>query len=167
MKVKSTIHKIHVKMLVLLGRAIDVGSGGIYPSDELSNFMPYQFTFRGIVFNSMESLLQGLKFEDVDKQNRIFALIGKAAKRKGKMGKWYLTQTLFWQGNPMERESSQYENFIREAYDALAENVEFKKALLATGNKKLYHTIGKSKLQRTILTEKEFCTILTELRNKL
>jgi hypothetical protein len=53
------------------------------------------------------------------------------------------------------------------AFDALATNEGFKKALLATGNATLTHTIGKTKQSETVLTKNEFCSRLTKIRNKL
>lgn len=44
---------------------------------------------------------------------------------------------------------------------------DFQKALLATSDKTLYHTMGKSDPTRTILTEEEFCELLTKIRTAL
>lgn len=115
----------------------------------------------------MESLLQGLKFKSLETQNGVFERVGVKAKLRGKKRKWYLDQTLYWQGIPMKRDSDDYKNIVCEAFYALAENIDFQKALLATGNKTLYHTMGKSDPTRTILTEDEFCSILTEVRTAL
>lgn len=115
----------------------------------------------------MESLLQGLKFETVETQNGVFERVGVKAKLRGKKRKWYLDQTLYWQGTPMKRDSKEYKNIVREAFYALAENIDFQQTLLATGDKRLYHTMGKSDPTRTILTEEEFCRILTEVRTSL
>ena len=115
----------------------------------------------------MESLLQGLKFETVETQNGVFERVGVKAKLRGKKRKWYLDQTLYWQGTPMKRVSEEYKNIVREAFYALAENIDFQQTLLATGDKRLYHTMGKSDPTRTILTEEEFCGILTEVRTSL
>ena len=164
---KKIIRKIYVKWLCLIGKAIDISSTNKYPAGFLSNFTPYTFIFRGIEFTSMESLLQGLKFEGVETQNSVFQRVGVKAKLRGKKRKWYLDQTLYWQGTPMKRDSEEYKNIVREAFYALAENIDFQQTLLATGNKRLYHTMGKSDPTRTILTEEEFCGILTEVRRKL
>ncbi|MBQ0058000.1 MAG: hypothetical protein KBT20_10135 [Bacteroidales bacterium] len=164
---KKIIRKIYVKWLCLIGKAIDISSTSKYPSGYLSNFTPYTFTFRGIEFTSMESLLQGLKFEGVETQNSVFQRVGVKAKLRGKKRKWYLNQTLYWQGIPMKRDSEEYKNIVREAFYALAENIDFQQTLLATGNKRLYHTMGKSDPTLTILTEDEFCEILTNLRKNL
>ena len=154
---RKIIQKIYVKGLCLIGKAIDISSTSKFPAGYLSNFTPYSFTFREIEFISMEGLLQGLKFKDVEKQNKIFKLVGVRAKNKGKKGKWYLNQTLYWQGTPMKRDSEEYRTLVTEAFEALSQNTDFQKALMATGNKTLYHTMGKSDPTKTILTEKEFC----------
>lgn len=115
----------------------------------------------------MESLLQGLKFEGVETQNSVFQRVGVKAKLRGKKRKWYLDQTLYWQGTPIKRDSAEYQSLVKEAFEALAQNTDFQKALLATGDKTLYHTIGKTDPTRTILTEEEFCEILTKVRTAL
>jgi len=43
----------------------------------------------------------------------------------------------------------------------------FQKALLATGNATLTHSIGKSKQNETVLTKTEFCSRLTKIRSRL
>jgi hypothetical protein len=53
------------------------------------------------------------------------------------------------------------------AYDALAENEGFRKALLATGKATLTHSIGRTSINETVLTRSEFCSRLTEIRNRL
>lgn len=164
---KRLIRKIYVKWLCLIGKAIDISSTSKYPAGYLSNFTPYNFTFRGFEFTSMESLLQGLKFEGVETQNSVFQRVGVKAKLRGKKRKWYLDQTLYWQGTPMKRDSTEYRSLVKEAFEALSQNADFQKALLATDNKTLYHTMGKSDTTRTILTEEEFCEILTGIRKTL
>ena len=165
--IKKALRILYVRWLCIIGKAVDISSDGRYPGAMLSNFTPYEFTFRGKRFLSMESLLQGLKFETVETQNGVFERVGVKAKLRRKKRKWYLDQTLYWQGTPMKRDSKEYKNIVCEAFYALAENIDFQKTLLATGNKHLYHTMGKSDPTRTILTEDEFCEILTNLRKKL
>ena len=92
---KKIIRKIYVKWLCLIGKAIDISSTSKYPAGNLSNFTPYTFTFRGIDFTSMESLLQGLKFKSIETQNSVFQRVGAKAKLRGKKRKWYLDQTLY------------------------------------------------------------------------
>lgn len=166
-ELEKRLRLMYVKWLVWRGKAVDIGSNAAYPAGVLSNFTPYAFTFRGIEFVSMEALLQGLKFEGVEKQAKIFKLVGVQAKFKGKKRKWYLDQRLYWQGKPMMRDSEEYQSLVNEAFDALAQNVDFQKALLATGDKRLYHSMGKSDPTKTILTEEEFCSVLTKIRTRL
>ena len=112
--------RLYIKWLVWRGKAVDIGSDSEGPAGLLSNFTPYEFSFRGYNFVSMEGLLQGLKFEGVEEQQKIFKLVGKQAKFKGKKRKWYLDQRLYWQGKPMARQSEEYISLVREAFDALA-----------------------------------------------
>lgn len=48
-----------------------------------------------------------------------------------------------------------------------SKNQSFKKALLATNNATLTHSIGKTKIQETVLTRQEFCRRLMRLRSEL
>ena len=145
--------------------ALDIGSGKDYPSNALSNFAPHPFVIDGVECNSMEGFLQSLKFKEPEMQKEVCKLVGKAAKFKGKKKKWWQDQTLYWQGVSYKRESQEYQDLLDRAYAALAENDGFKKALLATGNATLTHTIGKRKETETVLTAREFCSRLTSLRN--
>jgi hypothetical protein len=146
---------------------MDIGAGNGYPSAALSNFAPHPFTFRGLSCASMEGLLQGLKFSSPDMQKHVMTLVGKAAKFKGKNKKWWKTQTLYWQGVPMDRQSDEYQLFLDEAFDALFTNESAQRALLATGDAVLQHSIGKSDSRRTVLTRSEFTSRLTRIRARL
>lgn len=146
---------------------LDIGSGKDYPSNALSNFAPHPFVIDGVECNSMEGFLQSLKFKEPEMQKEVCKLVGKAAKFKGKKKKWWQDQTLYWQGVSYKRESQEYQDLLDRAYAALAENEGFKKALLASGNAVLTHTIGKRKETETILTAREFCSRLTAIRNYL
>lgn len=115
----------------------------------------------------MEGFLQSLKFKEPDMQIEVCKLIGKAAKFKGKKKKWWRTQTLYWQGQEFKRNSQEYQDLLDRAFDALAQNTGFQKALLATGKATLTHSIGKSKKQETVLTKQEFCSRLTKIRDRL
>ena len=148
-----------------LFRTLDIGSP---LCKELSNFQPYEFTFRGIKFYSMEGLLQGIKFNDLEKQKSVFKLIGKKAKFKGKKSKWYIEQTLYFQGEAIKRDSQEYKDFIEDAFLALyIKNPTAQRNLLNTSKYKLIHSIGKNDITKTVLTEKEFCDILLKIRNCL
>lgn len=146
---------------------MDISSGAGFPSATLSNFAPHPFTFDGVECNSMEGLLQSFKFSNPEMQKEVCKLVGKQAKFKGKKKKWYKTQTLYWQGVEYKRDSQEYQDLLDRAFDALSANESFKKALLATGNVTLTHSIGKSKQNETVLTKTEFCSRLMKIRSRL
>ena len=146
---------------------MNIKSGCGYPASSLSNFSPHRFIFRGVECWSMEGLLQSLKFKSIDMQKHVCTLVGKVAKFKGKKKKWWRTQTLYWNGIEVNRHSKEYKELLDEAYFELFKNEGFKKALLATGNSNLTHSIGSSNPNRTILTEQEFCSRLMKLKHNL
>ena len=150
---KRLIRKIYVKWLCLIGKAIDISSTSKFPAGYLSNFTPYKFTFRGFDFTSMESLLQGLKFEGVETQNSVFQRVGVKAKLRGKKRKWYLDQTLYWQGTPMKRDSEEYKNIVREAFYALRTLTSSKHCLLQVTN--AFITLWESLTQRERYLQKK------------
>ena len=146
---------------------MDIGSGTGYPSANLSNFHPHAFTINGIACASMEGFLQSLKFENPDMQAQVCTLVGKKAKFKGKKKKWWRDQTLYWRGTPIKRDSKEYQELLDRTFDALSENTSFQRALLATNNATLTHSIGKNKISETVLTRQEFCQRLTKIRKRL
>jgi len=147
---------------------MDIKLGNSYPSGALSNLAPHPFTFRGIHCGSMEGLLQALKFKGIDIQIQICSLSGKKAKRSGAKKNWQRNQTLWWQGEPIKRDSKEYQELLDEAYQCLfSQNEKAKKALIATNRATLQHSIGRTKISETVLTQREFCSRLTELRSTL
>jgi hypothetical protein len=115
----------------------------------------------------MEGFLQSLKFKDANVQKEVCKLIGKAAKYRGKNKNWWRTQTLYWQGKEYKRNSDEYQKLLDRAYYRLSQNDGFRRALLATNNASLTHSIGKIKQNETILTRSEFCSRLTRIRTWL
>lgn len=146
---------------------MDIGSGTGYPSAALSNFAPHSFTIDGIECASMEGFLQSLKFSSPEMQIEVCKLVGKAAKFKGKKKKWFRTQTLYWRGEAIPRDSERYQELLDKAYAELGKNEGFKKALLATGDATLTHSMGKKKTNETVLTTQEFTSRLYKLRSQL
>lgn len=146
---------------------MDIGSGSGYPSSALSNFSPHEFIIDGVTCASMEGFLQSLKFKDVDMQEHVCTLVGKGAKFKGKKKKWWRTQTLYWRGKEIARDSDEYQILLDKAFNALSENSSFRKALLATNKAVLKHSMGKKDTSRTVLTTREFCSRLTTIRARL
>lgn len=148
---------------------LDIGSGQPYPAQELSNFHPHAFTFDGVQCASMEGLLQSFKYPDPEQQRHICQLTGRKAKRKGskRNKQWKQAQILHWNGESYPRGSRAYQHLLDDAFAALSENPEFRRALRATGRRRLTHHIGSSNPANTVLTEKEFTTRLVALRKAL
>lgn len=146
---------------------MDIGSKGSYPANSLSNFSPHHFVIDGIECASMEGFLQSLKFSSLDMQEHVCTLVGITAKRKGAKKDWKKRQTLFWRGNPIRRDSDEYQQLLDRAFAELTKNKKFAKALLASGDATLTHSIGKHKKSETVLTTQEFVSRLTKLRSSL
>jgi len=135
----------------------------------LSNLTARRFFIDGIECASMEGFLQSLKYEDLEKQKYCCTLTGHEARNYGRQAPdWRTTQTLYWRGVAYDRHGEDYGELTWRAYVLMfqAENGA-KQALLATGLRKLDHTIGHSDPRETILTKREFCDRLTEIRRVL
>ena len=63
-----TLRQIKIRILCLLGLAIDIHSKGKGPSNVLSNFYPHEFDFEGVYCGSIEGFQQSLKTNDVERQ---------------------------------------------------------------------------------------------------
>jgi len=146
---------------------LDIKSGSKYPASALSNFAPHPFVIDGVECSSMEGFLQSLKFKNSEMQKVVCKLVGKAAKFKGKKKNWWRDQKLYWKGQEIDRHSKEYQDLLDRAYNALSKNEKFKRALLASGDSILTHSIGKRKPNRTILTVGEFCGRLMKIRERL
>lgn len=150
---------------------IDIHSKGGYPSCALSNFAEYEFYVDGVKCSSMEGFLQSLKFRSAKKQKQICLLSGINAKNASRRTfahfRWRITHRLYWQGKPVNRFSDEYHTLLDSAYNELAKNKEFRRALENSANCKLIHSIGKSDTRKTILTEYEFVSRLTRIRDNL
>lgn len=146
---------------------MNIKSGGAYPSNALSNFAPHEFYLDNVKIKSMEGFLQSLKTKNPKMQEHICSLVGIGAKKKGASKNWQSSQTLYWQGNSYNRNSIEYTQLIERAFDALFENAKFRKALTATGNATLKHSMGRRKKQETVLTTQEFISNLNRLRDML
>lgn len=148
---------------------MNIGSKTSYPASALSNFAPHRFVFEDVECASMEGLLQAFKFDKCHIQVEVCKLVGLAAKRRGqKRNKaWKRVQKLWWKGVEYDRHGTEYQQLLDRAYETLAKNDSFKRALLSTGGCAFTHSIGKSNPSDTCLTEREFCSRLERLRNKL
>lgn len=147
---------------------MNIGSKCGYPASALSNFAPHRFYFDGVDCWSMEGLLQAFKFDKEHIQEEVCGFVGIAAKMRGKGRNqhWQQRQTLWWKGVEYKRKSQEYQDLLDRAYLALATNPSFKKALIATGDAVLTHSIGSRKESETVLTRNEFCSRLHWLRER-
>jgi hypothetical protein len=145
---------------------MDIGSKSGYPSSALSNFAGHRFQIDGVECYSMEGFLQSLKFKEPEIQKEVCKLIGKKAKFRGKPKKWWRTQTLYWQGVEIKRDSVEYQYLLDRAFQAMYDQSKtFRSALEASGKATLTHSMGKNKISETVLTNTEFCGRLTRLRD--
>lgn len=145
---------------------MDIGSKNGYPASALSNFAPHPFELDGVKCNSMEGFLQSLKFESKEMQEYVCTLVGFTAKKKGGNKNWQHSQTLYWRGQPIKRDSDEYQNLLNRAYNAMYQNSKFRAALEASKGSTLTHSIGKNKKSETVLTTQELCSRLMYLRDK-
>lgn len=145
---------------------MDIKSGCGWPAAQLSNFAGNRFTLDGVQCNSMEGFLQSLKFKNPEMQIHVCALVGKSAKFKGKNKNWWRDQKLWWKGTEIDRHSVEYQKLLDRAFEAMFNQSEsFRKALIATQQATITHSIGKNDPSRTVLTQSEFCSRLLKLRD--
>ncbi|MEO6341036.1 MAG: hypothetical protein ABIO39_13415 [Caulobacteraceae bacterium] len=148
--------------------AIDIKAKAAFPAGALSNFAAHPFQLDGVACGGMEGFLQGLKTNDHTAQLEICALTGEAAQKAGRQYAWKHAGVLWWRGEAFDRLSEDYQQLLDRAYAALAEQSQaFKRALLATGDSTLTHSIGQTDPCETILTADEFCMRLMALRARL
>ena len=126
-----------------------------------------RFKFRGKMVNSIEGVLQGIKYKDKKTQNLVLKYSGvDAYHTRGANSNdfWGEQGILYWQGKPMRRECEEYQSFLDELYLSAAKNPIYKRCLLATGNKYLLHHIGNEDQKQTVLTRFEYEQRLNSLR---
>jgi predicted NAD-dependent protein-ADP-ribosyltransferase YbiA (DUF1768 family) len=148
------------------GQTVDIHSGREFPANVLSNLYPSAFTFDGVRLSSMEGFLQSLKTANRKRQQKIHALSGIEAKNAGvSLKRRFDGRRLHWKEQTIDRFSPEYQQLLKQAYQAKFEqDALFRWALAATEGKTLTHSIGKSAPQDTILTENEFISLLNGLR---
>lgn len=144
---------------------LDIRSNGLYPSNVLSNLCSNGFRFEGMICGSMEGFLQSLKQKELDKQRQICSMKGGNA-RKMSVTSWQTDQIVWWKGQAIDRQSEEFQQLIRRAYQAMFEQSErFRTALMQTRGMVLSHSSGEANPYKTILTPAELCGILTQLRD--
>lgn len=141
----------------------DVCAKGRHPEDILSNLCHNDFCFDGVQCSCMEAFLQSLKYTD-EKRQRAICFWGEDEEEHS-TSDWQKSQSLWWKGRPINRQSRKYLRFIGKAYDAMFIWCNrFRTALMETEGKQLLCNSGKDDPHKAILTDQEFCKILTDLR---
>ena len=133
----------------------------------LSNLYPMQFVFRGKKVNSIEGVLQGIKYPNKKTQNLVLKYAGVDAyhtRACNELDFWGKKGILYWQGKPMDRHSEAYQLFLDELYYSALKNPLYMRALFATGNKYILHHIGRENPNETVLTRYEYESRLNSLR---
>lgn len=147
---------------------LDLGwkNGGL--GRALSNFCAYSFVLDDVQCGSMEGWLQSLKFEAMDEQQVVAAMVGYQAYKIGQNGNdWRETQTLWWNGKSYPRMSKGYHALVERAYDACFDaNPGFQNSLVQTGTNVLTHVIGSHDPRMSVLTEWEYIYNVYRLRAK-
>lgn len=133
----------------------------------LSNLARYTIFLDGIEYSSIEAFFACLRHWDEKKKLICTKTWGNVAHNLGHVNKyWMEVQRVNYLGNEIDRHSDEYNLLITSAYDALYENLEFRKALEHSEGYELTHSIGKSDKRKSLLTEREFIGQLNRLRNK-
>lgn len=145
-------------------KTTDVCAKGRHPEDILSNFCNNDFCHDGVQCACMAAFLQSLKYKDEELQRGICFTFGDYVSRYS-TSDWQKDQTVWWKGQPMNRQSPEYLDFVREAYQSMFLWCgRFRYALMKTEGRQLVYNSGKEDPYKTILTDQEFCKILTDLR---
>ena len=123
----------------------------------LSNLYPYEFDFKGFRLKSIESCFQALKFPDSEIQKLVFNYWGvNAYHLQGASSyNWKESGMLYWQGQQMDRNSKEYEDFVDELYISAIQNPFYRQSL-KNADRLLIHSIGKLSKTETVLTRYEY-----------
>lgn len=146
---------------------INIRFNGENLAKRLSNLYPYQFTFEGITYGSMEAFIGSLRTPSFIEKQKLYSTYGMESWYMGHKFSWYEKQEVYYKDKAISRHSQEYDDLITAAFDALYTNEDFKQTLRESGSCKLTHTIGKTAKDKTLLTRKEFIGHLNRLRDKL
>ena len=140
------------------------GSGGV--ASRLSNLGRRHFIFDGVECASIEGALQSFKFQDVNMQVEICKNYGQKARKSGQKKNWKQTQILYWKGEAIKRDSTEYQALLDLLYQSAFEQCDkYREDIVSCVGVTFKHSVGKRKKQDTVLTEQEFVSRLTKLRD--
>ena len=126
-------------------------------SKVLSNLFPYEFVFKGKKMGSIEGFFQGIKFKDIDMQNLVikYSRIDSNYIKIATDYDWKETGIIYWQGEPIDRFSKEYEDLVDELYISAIQNPLYRNVLKKC-DKYILHEIGNTDLKETVFTRYEF-----------
>lgn len=126
-------------------------------SKVLSNLFPYEFLFKGKKMGSIEGFFQGIKFKDIDMQNLViqYSRIDSNYIKIATSYDWKETGIVYWQGEPIDRFSKEYEDLVDELYISAIQNPLYRN-ILKKCDKYILHEIGNTDSKETVFTRYEF-----------
>ena len=124
----------------------------------LSNLFPYKFYFIGHQVDSIEAVIQSLKFNDKKSQKKAIKYSGIVSNniKFASNYDWKKSQKFSFFGLKMQRNSEKYAKFIDKLYISAIQNPLYRNALLNVGDKYILHSIGNENPEETLLTRYEF-----------
>ena len=137
----------------------------------LANPTHTPFQIGKLIFLSVESALQGIKFEDEKKQRKVFTMRGKDALKAGRE----ITNSIkdgeehfvYWNSRQIVYNSDEHRFIIGLfLYAKMWQNPEVQEALLSTKGTFIYHNVGLEH-PNTSLPEKFYIKFLLSLRGML
>lgn len=166
--------KIPVSTVDEINKSIDILGKAAYPANVLSNYNREEepFYIDGVPCHSIEGFLQSLKIPNEEEQRGLCLKSGSSARHVGRMlakpYRWKDSQTLYWQGKAYKRDSEDYKELVRKAFEARFDHSQkYREALKDTIGYTLTHNCGNNNPEETVLTTDEFLSILNELRDRL
>lgn len=123
----------------------------------LSNLFPYTFEFRGKKLSSIEAFFQGIKFKNVEMQNMVleYSKIDSNSIKIASDIDWTKDGIVYWQGEPIKRDSKEYDDIVDEMYISAVQNPLYRN-VLKNCNKDIIHVMGKEEKTETVFTRYEF-----------
>jgi predicted NAD-dependent protein-ADP-ribosyltransferase YbiA (DUF1768 family) len=130
----------------------------------LSNLAHTPFTYGGYTFSCVEAALQGIKFEDKEQREKVFAMSGMQALKAGREITMMVNDEeehfVYWASEKFLYNSNAHRlliaSFIREK---VRQSVDVQNALMQTKDDFIYHDVGPEN-PKTSLPEKLFIEIL-------
>lgn len=123
----------------------------------LSNLFPYTFTFKGKKLSSIEGFFQGIKFKNIEMQNMVLEYSGMPSNciKVASDIDWQKDGIIYWQGEPIKRDSKEYDDLVDELYICAIQNPLYRN-VLKNCPKDIIHVMGAENKEDTVYTRYEF-----------